>query len=389
MTPAFNPNDGGVQRTTYKLGKYFTEQGIDIYYYSLAKTGHIAAEFGKLYVAKENGGEGNLQNMQYLDALIDEIKPDIIINQMPYIKELQKSLVRAKSLYNCITLGCLRNSLFNFKSNVRDHMKEMLSPMRFKLMNNAIGIGVIQVIHRYTHRKSLKSILDTHDNFILLAPPNREELNYFIGDYKSKNVVSIPNSIPNVHNETMKKENIILHVGRLNISQKRSDLLLDFWEEVYKDLPDWKFVIVGDGPYKRILEERIRAKNIKNIFLEGFQKPEEYYKKAKIFVMTSAFEGFPNVILEAQSFGVIPIAFNSYNALSWIVNDGRDAILVKAFDVKQFSKEVMSLANDEKRMKQMEDGSKENANKFTIEKVGAQWLTFFNSLKSYAEEVIK
>ena len=49
MTPAFKPEEGGVQRTTFKLGKYFTKQGMDVSYYSTADKGHIRAEYGTLY----------------------------------------------------------------------------------------------------------------------------------------------------------------------------------------------------------------------------------------------------------------------------------------------------------------------------------------------------
>ena len=64
LTPAFDPNAGGVQRTTFKLGKYFSEKGLDIYYYSLAKTGHVEVRNGTLYTAPETGCHKNPSNTQ-------------------------------------------------------------------------------------------------------------------------------------------------------------------------------------------------------------------------------------------------------------------------------------------------------------------------------------
>ena len=78
-------------------------------------------------------------------------------------------------------------------------------------------------------------------------------------------MLSIPNSIPSVVRAPGQKEKIILHVGRLNIQQKRSDLLLKVWGKVFPMLPDWEFVIVGDGEYKEQLELEIKSKNLPRV----------------------------------------------------------------------------------------------------------------------------
>jgi hypothetical protein len=232
LTPAFNPNDGGVQRTTYKLGKYFTEQGLEVSYFSTSNTGHVKAEYGALYHTKEIGGQDNMQNIAELEVVVTDIKPDIVINQMPYETNLTNALTNLKTKLGFKLLGCLRNSLFNFKSNARDRMMQMLPSPLFKAMDNKLGISIIQKRHWLKHRKQLKEILDKHDKYILLAPPNRKELEYFVGEYKKEKVRAIPNSIPEIYRGTETKEKIVLHVGRLNIPQKRSDLLLDFWENI-------------------------------------------------------------------------------------------------------------------------------------------------------------
>jgi len=178
----------------------------------------------------------------------------------------------------------------------------------------------------------------------------------------------------------MNKEKIILHVGRLNITQKRSDLLLKFWQETYKKLPEWEFIIVGEGPYSKFLKDDIEKSKIPRIRLDGFRNPQSYYKKATIFMMPSAYEGFPNTILEAHSFGCIPLAFSSYAALDWIVSDGQDAFLSKPFDIKDMSKNAIQLAMDNEMQLKMCQKSLQNAENFTIDKVGDKWINLFNEL---------
>jgi len=381
MTPAFDPNEGGVQRTTFKLGKYFTEKGIDVAYFSTSSTGHVEVDYGILFHGQYANGSNNLKNIEELKKILNSFQPDFVINQMPYEKKIREVLFQNKNKQDYFLLGCLRNSLFNFTSNARDRMEQMMPSTVFKTMDNSFGISIIKKRHRIKHRKDLKNIIDKHDKFILLAPPNRKELNYFVGTYKKEKVISIPNSIPKVFKNIKQKEKIILHVGRLNVKQKRSDLLLGFWEQVYAELPDWKFLIIGDGPYYESLEKDIQRKKLPRIELLGYQKPEPYYKKSTFFMMPSAYEGFPNTILEAQSHGCIPFAFDSYAALSWIVNDKKDSILSPAFETKHMAENLIRIAKDQHLKNKMIQASFENAERFTIDKVGQIWLDLFKNLK--------
>ncbi len=378
LTPAFNPNAGGVQRTTYKLGKYFTEKGFSVSYYSFSDTGHVKVEYGSLHHAIHKGKNKNNLNIEKLCQVLKEFIPDIVINQMPYEVEIRDALHDYKKKLGFHLLGCLRNSLFSVKNNLEDTLLRSVPKKLSLFLNNSLGRRVFLEIHKIKHSSYLKAILDKNDYFILLAPPNLEEVNYFIGNYKSEKIISIPNSIPFVDEKPTTKEKIILYVGRLDIAQKRSDLLLSFWERTYSHLPDWTFVIVGDGVYKKKIEEDIIKKNIPRVRIEGYQVPEPYYEKASIFVMTSAFEGFPNVILEAQSYGVVPVAFESYGVLRWIVNDSQDAFLIPPFDCEAMAKQVIDLAKDNNKLILMNNKSKKNAARFTIDQVGQMWIDFFD-----------
>lgn len=378
MTPAFNPNAGGVQRTTFKLGKYFTEQGLEVAYFSTAHQRHVEVSYGRLFHGSAAGGVNNATNIDVLRDVLHDWRPDWVINQMPYEQALRDVLEENKNVVGYRLLGCLRNSLFNFKSNIPDRMREMLPGPLFRLLNNPLGVALVGAWHRSKHRRDLKAIIDQHDLFILLAPPNRQELAYFVGDYKAEKVISIPNSIPEVSSGPLDKEKIILHVGRLNVRQKRSDLLLDFWQHAHAQLPDWTFVIVGDGEYGPTLKKDLQKRNLPRIEWVGRQRSEPYYQRASIFMMPSAFEGFPNTILEAQSYGCASLAFDSYAALEWIVNDGEDAILVPPYDTKQMAERAVALALDPEQLEQMSLAARENARQFTIDKVGEQWLELFN-----------
>ena len=113
---------------------------------------------------------------------------------------------------------------------------------------------------------------------------------------------------------------------------------------------------------------------------EGFQKPDGYYDKAKIFCMASAFEGFGLVLVEAMSYGVVPMAFNSFSNCSDIIDDDKNGILVTPFSINEYRKKIIELIeNDEKWMK-MSTCSINKSKEYSIECIGAKWLDLFYSL---------
>jgi glycosyltransferase involved in cell wall biosynthesis len=381
LADALNPNVGGVQRVTCNLGPQFVSSGLAVAYFSFTTTGHVPIEQGTLFYAPKNGSENTPENLQYLMEVLEKWRPDIVINQMPYIAKIWPLLSQARDKIGFSLLGCLHNSLFSVVNNVREASMRALPRPLFMLLDNRIGLKILLILHRIKHAKALRGILAVHDRFLLLTVPNKEELKYFIGEYPEEKVLVIPNSINLEKITPAPKEKIVLHVGRLNDSQKRSDLLLEVWKKCYAEMEDWEFFIVGDGPYKAQLEAEIEQENIPRVYLEGYQKPDDYFARAALFVMPSAFEGFPNTILEAQSYGCVVLAFNSYPAVEWIVNDQKDALLSTPFNTDQMADQVLEMARSVDKRAAFQAAARINATQFSLPTIIEKWLKLFNSLK--------
>lgn len=136
-----------------------------------------------------------------------------------------------------------------------------------------------------------------------------------------------------------KKEKMVLFVGRIS-QEKGVDKILEVWsgichEEKYKE---WQLVIIGDGEKREQLEKYAIDMKLINYSFEGFQKPDGYYDKAKIFCMASSFEGFGLVLVEAMSYGVVPMAFNSFPNCSDIIDDNKNGILITPFSINEYRK---------------------------------------------------
>lgn len=384
MNQAFDPFSGGVQMTTFKLSKKFTEMGFESIVYSFDNKGHIEPTHTKLCFSDKEGQHHNKENINQFYEFVKKEMPDFIISQVPYEVEINNIIKKLKDDLGIKILACLRNSLFSVKLNIDLYIKNSVPGAVSGFFYNALGRYAFQQIHKAKHAKYLKNILDIFDRFVMFAEPNNEEIKYFIGNYKQEKLVYIPNSIPYVETEIPKKEKRILWLSRLSYSQKQAHLILPLWKKVYKQLPDWQFDIVGDGDAFEDLSNQIKKEVIPRVTLYGKQKADTYYKRSPIYLMTSANEGFPNTIIEAQSFGAVPIVFNSYPMASWVINDKQDGVLIRTNDIDEMAESIINLASNQEKLMIMGNNALRNVDKFHIDKVGEKWRNLFQQFNTDA-----
>ena len=309
LTPAFCPTAGGVQMSTSKKGRRFAELGHSVGVFSFADRGHDKCAFGEFFSGTEPGSCHRPANLAALETALASFCPDIVINQMPYEHEIG-SLLKRKKKY--LLLGCLRNTLYSVRGNLEAYVQRTAPGLLKRLAGWTLIQKVFLALHRSRHRADLLKILDTYDHFVMFGPPNLEELAWFVPDFDRERIRLIPNSIPDVASESPVKEKRLLWLGRVAQEQKQAELILPIWERVCKALPDWQLDVVGDGPLLDELRRRAAASGLPRVTFHGRQDPYDYYRRSALFFMTSAFEGFPNTLVEAQSQAAIPVIFDSY-----------------------------------------------------------------------------
>ena len=87
-------------------------------------------------------------------------------------------------------------------------------------------------------------------------------------------------------------------------------------KEVLHNNPQWKWIVLGDGEQREMIEALIKEYKLEDkLILKGnVSNVEYYYKESSIFVMTSRFEGLPMVLLEAKCYGITFLMLKSSNA---------------------------------------------------------------------------
>ncbi|MGL4994157.1 MAG: glycosyltransferase [Bacteroidales bacterium] len=181
----------------------------------------------------------------------------------------------------------------------------------------------------------------------------------------------------------IQKRKQLIYVGRLDEVQKRVDRLIDIWGALYREFPDWELLIVGDGPGRSSLEAMVDKNAIERVEFLGYKKRVvPYLQDASIICMTSNFEGWPLALVEAQSYGVIPISYNCADGVKEIIGDHDEyGVLVSAFDKREYITKLRSLMKDDLRREELSRRVLVKSKDYAIEVVGKQWIEMLKSLE--------
>lgn len=190
--------------------------------------------------------------------------------------------------------------------------------------------------------------------------------------YKSMgvNAIYLPNQVQFRNSLSLYENNegIILWVGRLDENQKNYRDALEIMKVVAHEKPDAKMIMLGREYTKNsgeIIRSFISDNNLEsNIEWHGNVKNvEDYYKKAKIVLMTSSYESFPMVIIESKSFG-IPLVTYSMPYLE-LLKDGRGYIEVPQRDIEHAAEEIIGLLNNDELCKHLSDEARNSIRQFS------------------------
>lgn len=163
--------------------------------------------------------------------------------------------------------------------------------------------------------------------------------------------------------------------------EKGYDRLLKVWQIVSQRFPDWQLDIFGNGNLQESLENVIKSKNIQNItILPPVKTISHEYANSSICVLTSYYEGFALVLLEALRHGVPCIAFDCKFGPRSIIEDGNCGYLVENGDIEQFADKLCSLMENDNRRMQFSLMAVEHARSFDVYGTMIKWKTLFEEL---------
>jgi glycosyltransferase involved in cell wall biosynthesis len=195
-------------------------------------------------------------------------------------------------------------------------------------------------------------------------------------------VVRLPNAVPPLSGERARPESkVAVAAGRLN-SQKGFDLLIAAWRPVADAHPDWQLRIYGRGLQRAALRQQISDLGLSDevLLLGPTRDLGEALSQGSVFVLSSRFEGFGIVVVEAMSKGLAVVSFDCPRGPGEIIDDGRDGVLVPAGDVEALSRALLGVVEDEERRRALGAAALESARRYDPETVGRDWAALLDDL---------
>ena len=173
---------------------------------------------------------------------------------------------------------------------------------------------------------------------------------------------------------------IIINVARLD-DQKNQSLLIRAFQKVQERV-DANLAIIGTGPREDKLRRLVHDLNLggKVHFLGWQDNPFKYMRKADLFVLSSNYEGFGNVIVEAMACGCPIITTNCPYGPLEILGDGEYGVLVPVGEEERLTTEIVRLLCNEELRQTLVKKGKQRASKFDAEMIADQYARVFHDL---------
>lgn len=292
------------------------------------------------------------EHKRKLTALLLKEKPDIVVSLYP--------------------------SESSFIPDIKDGSKKVLELHFNKFFRIQYGRkGIIGLIDRWRTRQD-ERIVRRFDKFVVLT---NEDKGYW-GDLP--NIEVIPNAAIHVSkNYSEVKNKRVIAVGRLDY-QKGFDRLIQAWKLVQYtgQFTDWKLDIFGQGEWREMLQQMIDEQGLQNT--AKINPPTNAilneYVHSSLLVMSSNYEGFGMVLVEAMSCGVPVISFDCKCGPKDIIQTGINGLLVPNGDIQALADAMMKVMEDEAYRKMLSQNARKVVDTYSEQAVMSQWIRLFTSI---------
>ncbi|WP_457623993.1 glycosyltransferase [Persephonella sp.] len=350
-TPRLLP--GGVTESNKLLAKGFAQKGYKVIIVANKKTSIQIENFPHYYL-----NANDIIRPLKLKKIIYQEKPIAIFsNMLPQNVSLSiaKLLTSRKDFPHTKYFGFVRNSSSYLSYKRFYHLPYRLFVRKlYKNLNKIIAVSSVT-------KKDLKKafFLDDEDITVIHNPLDIEHID------------KLKDEPLNTREEKIFRNKTILFVGRLE-PQKRIDLLLDVFHEIYKISNRINLVIVGEGREKdRLISKAKELEILKNVYILPFTKnPFKYMKNASVFVLTSQDEGFGRVVAESLACGTPVIAYeNEFSGHKDIIIHSKNGFLIPFGNKDLMVKYITKVIFDERHLKELKKNTILSVEKFSLENI--------------------
>lgn len=377
---------GGLEVVTAVLANKFAGEGhhVDVFAFE-KRNGKVLGRFSeKIDITVAGEYKKTQKNVDLLRKILVDHKIEVVINQWGLPLAPIKTLCDAKRGLEVKVISVYHNDPLQ---NGRIQSVETQLAKTGNMLKKAF-LGCKKLAFRVITGSAMRYIYRKSDVFEVLSPSFESHFKQFTWLKETPKLVVQTNpitiNIDGFEYKAEEKRKEIIYVGRVDYTQKRVFRVIETWAQLESCFPEWQLTIVGDGEERENIEHMVRDLELKHVSFEGFQAPRSYYERASLLILTSEFEGFPLVLAECMSFGVVPAVFGSYSAVYDIIEDGVDGIIIpktdEGFNSSVMAEKIMNLMNDSDKLNAMALAAIEKSKNYSIDIIYNQWMEVFQKI---------
>lgn len=295
------------------------------------------------------------QYKKRLETTLMTIRPDIVISVMG----------RSVDFINDIHDGSIKiGEVHSVKANVRS-----LNVMERK---GGLRRVVARLMRWHVSRK-----VSRLDAMVLLTQQDADSWT------EAKQTFVIPNAVPYFPEQSSTLNNKqVLMVARYN-DAKGYEYMVEAWQSVHERHPDWILNVYGSGELHDDVIRWIQKRQLSSsmILHDPVDNVMDKYLESSIFVMSSRYEAFPMVLLEAMACGVPCVSFDCPYGPRNIIRNGEDGYLVDYLNSQALADSICQLIENEPLRKKFGAKARQNIRRFSQDAVMLQWDKLFNTLQ--------
>ncbi len=211
---------------------------------------------------------------------------------------------------------------------------------------------------------------------VYVVPTTLDAQAYKLLGYPTKYIPHFRSELP--YSYSIPDSKIALSIGRMT-EAKRQWILIDLWDDIVNNhqIKDWQLHLVGEGNLKQRLIEKVASHHLQKYvkILPPIKNVEAYYEEASLFMLTSQSEGFGMVLLEAISFGLPCISYESPPGPRDIIDDDISGYLIPMDDYQKLKSATLTLMQDSQKLQKFSEHAFESSLKWTDDIVMEKWKT--------------
>lgn len=367
---------GGLQKIALQLSEELIVRGhrvivIDEYNPPLDKIQYLSVlpEFIKI-----SSYECTNENIEVFAKVVRENGIDLILYH-GFFPRVNQFLEEWTKHYNAKIVSIFHNTpdapmpkgVRSLGRGVKSLLKLLCYPIYYEYSKYKVG-NFLKVPYRFSQK-------------VVLLSKEYEPLYQELTGVANHKIETIPNFIKSIPQASTNKQKKLLYVGRLEENQKKVSRILRIWKRVSISMPNWELILAGEGKCRSQYEEYVSENRVERVRFIGYvPNPIELYKECSISLMTSDYEGFALVLIEAMSAGCIPVAYDSFKSLKDIIDDGVNGLTVRPFDENEFVNKLLTLMNDEEAIKQMSVNATLKAKSYLGESILPKWEALISNI---------